>query len=332
MSFSSRDRERLFDKLSACRPSRRAGCKALADFASAFPRPRTSGVVGPEPDTSFIYASIQNDEFGRRGHFPTFKLLRELIQPFSAETRRRNNPGYLVCEHAKLETCFMSLEGIRAWTRWAHKMGVQFNGPRGYKFPPKRVWNTSDDCLNYLVTVGKGQTHKRSEAARKRRRERRSLRVLKGIPEPVYGLEPIVDRPRIPARVLRIMYDPSKETWKSFKEAHQRIIPSVNVKHVRGPVPQIVIDSINKIYSKSIRVYVVPKTTIRAAKQAVEPLRVDPNDSFGRISARSMRIQDLRAQISDLKDSMEVSSGTRWYNLNHMYTQLSCELKGLTGG
>jgi len=329
----SRPWESLYSSLSAEPSNRWKGNRLIASFVEAYPRERTQGIVGPEPDYSFRFAKIPNDEFGRRGHFPTYKLLRELIQPHSLANSRAVGLRYMPCEHASLSTVFMDDKGIRAWTRFANKFGVRFNGKRGYHFPPKRVWNTSVDCINYITSVGRSPVHKRSPEAAKRRA---ANRVFRGRPEPSpFQKEiPVAYRNELSAKELRSRWMRSKCPWSVAKANVKKTLQPTLVGS-RMQLPEICIKSLNLIYSRVRYEPIMPglnPARIREARTSVleaQGVKVG-NLSYPKVDYIGQKIRKIQWSLATLRDDMEVATSVRWFNLNQIYRDLESQLSRLT--
>jgi len=316
----------LIKRLKQVEPSRREAARLIASERSKYDAPPAGKVVGSDGtyDTSFWLAKIQNDEFGRRGNFPTFKLTRNLLQQHKVYPGTQINgfwinPRMLYAEHATLEVIFTTKEGVRAWTRWANKVGVTHDGKWGYIFPPKRVWNVpGNSVLDLIYSTSTAGHHKRSPEASARRREKRALKfAAKRVAPPI--LDPFVSRVLMPSKALRSAWHslPTPVRWSDFRLKHQNkkvlAIGPVPNHRPRNGIPDVVIESLNRIYSRTV---VVPRTvpvqvrlrgSLTPGHKAIIPSpqrRVPSEREF--LIARLKQIED-----EGFKESYA------WFNLNH---------------
>jgi len=297
-------------------------------------RERKSGIVGPEPDWSVRFSELPNDEFGRRRGFPTYGLLRELIQPLSKRTSvyRKTGVEYPMstmtyAQHACLETVFLTDEGVLAWTRFAHKMGITFNGERKYNFPTGkkvpaeyRAWCLARAC--HKVSSGK-----RSPEAALRRGEARRQRLKDPIhrarrSSPIVVREPLVVRPALTAQALRRSWRAfcPDQRWSEYRS--QVVNPPVLTLAVRPSsrqqLPLPVLDAVEKIYRTS-----VPYTV--AIKPPKEPKRFSPVAYRVRYQCRTgvRSYEEVLAELQEIEESgFPASRRGAWFNLNRRLEDL----------
>jgi len=310
--------EGLLLELQQLRPSRQAVVKRLNELRASLPAPPKGQLVGTNgPDWSFRLSLIENDEFGRRGHFPTYRLLRGLIHPY---TLRKLSNGYtfepfcLFAPHAKLETVRVTKEGILKWTQWARLNGVEHDGKWGYKFPRKRVWSTDAGVFDSIDLISRRPIAKRSITARKERKARRALLV--GRAKTSQLTDVLIVCPKVSSHQARYQWYHSNQriSWQEFKRTQNWDLTQ-KIRTARGcsEPAKLVIDALYRIYSRVSYERIEPNgvhVTVRDSE--VVPI---PPTAPSRREYLLRRLQ--RIEENGFKETYE------WFYLNHELAKLT---------
>jgi len=299
-------------------PDRRAATRYIDSLRNQFTPPTKGELVGTSgPDYSFRLADIPNDEFGRRGNFPTYKLLRELIQPNAARARIN---GYEVVQkmsyskHMMLDVVATTKSGIIRWTQWAKANDVRHNGKWGYSFPRKRVWNTSPETFGSLHTICARLNGKRSENARRRRSEKRKLlSKARSVPAVV---SPIVERLERSQTSLRKTWFSmvNRPTWKKFllHTTNRKIRCIGPVPRHRTNIPPLVELSLLRIYSRFEYTHVVKHDVLKPPDVVVDCVPGGYNRA------------DLVRMLEEIERN-GFHETYSWFALNHLLYEKSVE-------
>jgi len=304
----------LLVQLYKCEPSRRDAKRYLDGLRGQVTAPPKGLLVGSYgTDWSFRLSKIPNDEFGRRGHFPTYKLLRNLIQPNTVRALvngYRIQPGMIYADHATLDVTGVTAAGIRKWTKWANSNGVTHDGRFGYIFPRKRVWNTDAGVFDSMAMFGRRKTGERSDTARKRRKERRSLLQAVRKPQPVYSVpfEYRLERSQTSLRRTWFSMGSKRPTWSDFKlhTENKKVLSIGPVPWHRSQIPPLVALSLTRIYSRSVTYDIGPIKVLRSPPVEGRP---PPWGGFTR--------SDLEKMLEEI-ELQGFHKTYEWFSLNHL--------------
>lgn len=224
-------------------------------------RPRLSGPVGPETDYSVRLSRIPNDEYGRRGEnngFATRGILQMTNHPIYKD---RCPIREKVAIHHMIEFLYLSDYACKCWTEYAMKHGIHYDGEYRYRFPSKKSKDKlAKVAFDHFKSHGLVPCAKRTPESAMRRRaartERQRLSRLRNSP-PLEVKEVFVTRSSISAKALRSKWWRTHHvhgaTWSSYRSTCvvDKVVTLWPPGH-RTAVSSIVVDAVNKIYSRTV--------------------------------------------------------------------------------
>jgi len=182
-------------------------------------RPRKSGIVGPEPDWEVIYSNVPFKALYRYFDICEFSHMQPLFP----------RDGVYWSPKGMQHTSGMRASHVLAWTRWAHSVGVRFQGNADYVFPKVGP----EEKVRYVPFKHIVRHRKAGET--------KGPRPFKS---PVYWRKPT-------SKEVRNLWYHTKEK-STFKEHASRCKPTQRlVNQPKVDVPDIVIRSLNRIYARS---------------------------------------------------------------------------------
>jgi hypothetical protein len=209
-------------------------------------RPRTSGRVGPELDTSVVNSNIRFDMLkhiipGGKNAFHLF--------PRPPPEIDHHEP--MDTNHGCVQTCFMGLENVKRWTRFAYELGIEFEGRFNYRLPRER--RNANHSLSFLQKklIGMIPTHRRSEPSKIIRAARRGKKSACEIKQ--------TEVPLLFQRKYALSAKKMRQVWWSLKPYERTKFSSFKVccetniclypKRCRSTIPGIVYSALRRIYS-----------------------------------------------------------------------------------
>jgi len=162
--------------------------------------------------------------------------------------------------HNCIQLLTLNDEGCRLWTEYAERNRIQYSGDYEYIFPSRRnAHRLGVAFFRDAKDRGEIPCAKRSREAGLRRAQRRRAKkpVLRKGWMPIHLDEPVAVRPSTSAASTRAGWRArSGLTWREYQSGVDRkpILSLVLPRNRPAPVAQIVLDAINRIYSRTVPV------------------------------------------------------------------------------